>query len=164
MAQSTRSERARRREQKLRNQRIVLAIVGVLLFAFIAFFVYRAVSQPGQENKPATQSDAGLKIEDVKTGNGPAAKAGDTVVVHYVGRLTDGTKFDSSYDRNQPFTFTLGANQVIKGWDEGLVGMKAGGKRKLTIPPELGYGSRGAGSDIPPDSTLVFDVELLEIK
>jgi peptidylprolyl isomerase len=164
MSQSTRSERARRREKKLRNQRIGLAIIGVLLFALIAFLVYRSVIQPGQNNKPASQSETGLQMEEIKTGDGPAAKAGDIVVVHYVGRLTDGTKFDSSYDRNQPFTFTLGANQVIKGWDEGIVGMKVGGKRKLIIPPALAYGSQGAGSAIPPDSTLVFEVELQEIK
>jgi FKBP-type peptidyl-prolyl cis-trans isomerase len=164
MSQSTRSERARRREKKLRNQRIGLAIIGVLLFALIAFLVYRSVIQPSQNNKPAAQSETGLQMEEIKTGDGPAAKGGDIVVVHYVGRLTDGTKFDSSYDRNQPFTFTLGANQVIKGWDEGIVGMKVGGKRKLIIPPALAYGSQGAGSAIPPDSTLVFEVELQEIK
>jgi FKBP-type peptidyl-prolyl cis-trans isomerase len=105
-----------------------------------------------------------LKIEDVSEGEGEVAKEGDLVSVNYRGTLTDGTEFDSSYSRNQPFEFTLGEGQVIKGWDMGVAGMKVGGKRMLTIPPELGYGEAGAGSDIPPNATLVFEVELLEIK
>jgi FKBP-type peptidyl-prolyl cis-trans isomerase len=110
-----------------------------------------------------TKLDNGLIIEDEKVGTGKEAKAGDVVTVHYRGTLTDGTKFDASYDRNQPFTFNLGAGQVIKGWDEGVAGMKEGGKRKLTIPPALGYGARGAGGVIPPNATLVFEVELLKV-
>lgn len=104
----------------------------------------------------------GLQIEDVKIGDGAEAKAGDNVTVHYTGKLTDGTQFDSSVGR-APFQFQLGAGMVIKGWDQGVAGMKVGGKRKLTIPPELGYGSRGFPGAIPPNSTLVFDVELLKI-
>jgi FKBP-type peptidyl-prolyl cis-trans isomerase len=96
-------------------------------------------------------------------GTGATAVAGKPVKVHYTGWLTDGKKFDSSVDRGQPFGFTLGAGQVIKGWDEGVAGMKVGGKRQLRIPPELGYGSRGAGSVIPPNATLIFDVELLDV-
>lgn len=106
---------------------------------------------------------SGLKYEDLTEGAGPAAKAGQTVSVHYTGWLTDGKKFDSSKDRNEPFTFPLGAGRVIKGWDEGVADMKVGGKRKLTIPPGLGYGPRGAGGAIPPNATLLFEVELLKI-
>jgi FKBP-type peptidyl-prolyl cis-trans isomerase FkpA len=106
----------------------------------------------------------GLKYADDSVGTGAEAQAGKTVVVHYTGWLTDGTKFDSSRDRNQPFSFPLGRGQVIKGWDEGVAGMKVGGKRTLTIPPDLGYGARGAGGVIPPNATLKFEVELLDVK
>jgi FKBP-type peptidyl-prolyl cis-trans isomerase len=105
-----------------------------------------------------------LQIKDIKVGTGAVATAGDSVTVHYTGKLTNGKKFDSSRDRNQPFSFLLGAGQVIKGWDQGVAGMKVGGKRLLTIPASLGYGAAGAGSDIPPNSTLVFDVELLKVE
>jgi peptidylprolyl isomerase len=109
-------------------------------------------------------TDSGLQYEVIAEGNGAAPKAGQTVVVHYTGTLLDGSKFDSSRDRGQPFSFKLGAGQVIKGWDEGLALMKVGDRRKLTLPPELAYGSRGAGGVIPPNATLIFDVELLDIK
>ena len=111
-----------------------------------------------------TTTPSGLIIEDVIVGNGAAAAAGQKVKVHYTGWLTNGTKFDSSKDRNDPFVFPLGAGNVIKGWDEGVQGMKIGGKRKLTIPPALGYGARGAGGVIPPNATLVFEVELLDVR
>jgi FKBP-type peptidyl-prolyl cis-trans isomerase len=104
---------------------------------------------------------AQLKIEELVEGTGLTAAKGHKVSVHYTGWLTDGTKFDSSVDRGQPFAFDLGRGMVIKGWDQGVAGMKIGGKRRLTIPPELGYGSRGAGAVIPPGATLVFEVELL---
>ncbi|MGA2967906.1 MAG: FKBP-type peptidyl-prolyl cis-trans isomerase [Candidatus Levyibacteriota bacterium] len=105
----------------------------------------------------------GLQIQDLTVGAGQTAKSGDTVTVNYIGTLESGTKFDSSYDRNQPFTTQIGVGQVIKGWDEGIVGMKVGGKRKLVIPPSLGYGSQATGG-IPANSTLIFEVELLSIK
>lgn len=106
---------------------------------------------------------AELIIEDLTTGDGDEAVAGKRITVHYTGMLTDGSKFDSSLDRNQPFAFNLGAGQVIQGWDQGFAGMKVGGKRKLTIPPEMGYGAAGAGGVIPPNATLIFEVELLGV-
>jgi FKBP-type peptidyl-prolyl cis-trans isomerase len=118
--------------------------------------VSHATPQPGQ-------SVSELKIEDVKVGTGDEAVAGKAVTVHYTGWLTNGTKFDSSKDRGEPFRFQLGVGQVIKGWDQGVAGMKVGGVRKLTIPPSLGYGANGAGSDIPPNATLVFEVELMGV-
>lgn len=105
----------------------------------------------------------GLKIEDQVVGTGSEATSGKKVTVNYLGTLTNGTKFDSSFDRNQPFSFNLGAGEVIAGWDQGVAGMKVGGKRKLTIPPSLGYGSRDLGT-IPPNSTLIFEVELLNVE
>jgi len=107
---------------------------------------------------------AELEITDIEPGDGAEAAAGHQVDVHYTGWLTDGTKFDSSLDRGQPFSFQLGGGQVIQGWDRGVVGMKVGGKRKLVIPPELGYGTRGAGGVIPPNATLVFEVQLLAVR
>jgi FKBP-type peptidyl-prolyl cis-trans isomerase FkpA len=111
-----------------------------------------------------TETASGLLYQDLVVGDGATAQAGDSVSVHYTGWLKDGTKFDSSLDRNDPFNFRLGAGKVIPGWDEGVAGIRVGGKRKLVIPPELGYGDRGAGGGlIPGGATLVFDVELLEI-
>ncbi len=105
-----------------------------------------------------------LKIEDVKVGTGAEATSGKQVTVHYVGTLTNGSKFDSSRDRGQGFSFQLGAGAVIEGWDKGVAGMKVGGVRKLTIPPEMGYGARGFPPVIPPNSTLLFEVELLSVR
>ncbi|MFN0088505.1 MAG: FKBP-type peptidyl-prolyl cis-trans isomerase [Blastocatellia bacterium] len=109
-------------------------------------------------------TESGLKYEDIVVGTGESPKHGQEVTVHYTGTLDDGTKFDSSLDRNQPFKFPIGLGRVIKGWDEGVMSMKVGGKRKLVIPPQLGYGARGAGGVIPPNATLVFEVELLGIQ
>ncbi len=106
----------------------------------------------------------GLKYTDLTVGTGPSPVTGQVCVMHYTGWLTDGTKFDSSVDRGQPFEFPIGAGRVIRGWDEGVATMKVGGKRKLVIPSDLGYGERGAGGRIPPGATLVFDVELLGLK
>ena len=117
-----------------------------------------------KKEEKVIKTDSGLKYIDKKVGDGTEAKKGKTVVVHYTGWLKDGKKFDSSLDRKEPFTFELGAGNVIKGWDEGVAGMKVGGKRKLIIPPELGYGKKGAGNVIPPDAELTFEVELLEVK
>jgi peptidylprolyl isomerase len=114
--------------------------------------------------KNVVTTPSGLKYVEITEGTGATPQPGQTVVVHYVGTLEDGEKFDSSRDRNTPFSFKLGIGQVIKGWDEGLSTMKVGGRRQLIIPSELGYGSRGAGNVIPPYSTLIFDVELLAVK
>lgn len=119
---------------------------------------------PTPPAQPPPDPNAKLEIKDITVGKGAEAKAGDTVKVHYVGTLTNGDEFDASKKHgSEPFTFDLGKGRVIKGWDEGVAGMKEGGKRKLTIPPHLGYGARGAGPKIPPNSTLVFEVELVEV-
>jgi FKBP-type peptidyl-prolyl cis-trans isomerase FkpA len=119
-----------------------------------------------QETKPAAEitTATGLKYQELKVGDGAEAASGKIVEVHYTGWLESGTKFDSSFDRHRPLTFRLGAGDVIKGWDQGIAGMKVGGKRKLIIPPDLGYGKRGAGEVIPPGATLVFEVELLGVR
>jgi len=114
--------------------------------------------------KDAVTTASGLQYIELEEGTGATPQTGQTVEVHYTGTLTDGTKFDSSRDRNQTFKFKIGTGQVIKGWDEGVITMKVGGQRKLTIPPELGYGARGAGGVIPPNSTLIFDVELISVQ
>jgi FKBP-type peptidyl-prolyl cis-trans isomerase len=111
-----------------------------------------------------TPTASGLQIIEIQPGTGDEARAGQEVTVHYTGWLTDGRKFDSSRDRGDPFKFGLGKGQVIRGWDEGVAGMKVGGKRRLVIPPELGYGQRGAGGAIPPGATLLFNVELLGVR
>ena len=123
-----------------------------------------AATEPAAEGGKEVETPSGLKYVDVVVGTGASPVAGRSVKVHYRGTLTDGKEFDSSYGRNEPFVFTIGVGQVIKGWDEGVMSMKVGGKRKLTIPANLGYGARGAGGVIPPNATLLFDVELLEVK
>ncbi len=150
-----------------------MIIIG---FVVLAVFTYFALGLNGKPNNNAVVNSTpqtadveevkipdNLKIEDTLEGTGSAVKTGDTISIHYAGTLEDGTPFDNSYDRGEPFETPIGAGQVIKGWDLGVVGMKVGGKRRLTIPPELGYGEQGSGT-IPPNSTLIFDVELIEIK
>ncbi len=126
--------------------------------------VFSSLSLVHADEGKVVKTDSGLQYIDVVVGDGREAVKGDLVVVHYTGTLTGGKKFDSSKDRNDPFSFPLGAGRVIKGWDEGVAGMKVGGTRKLTIPAHLGYGARGAGGVIPPNATLLFDVELLEVR
>lgn len=158
----------RRQAREAQNRKTLLALSGflVLVMIVVVYFVFLRPkeNQVSTNNAGVTTTASGLQYEDLVTGTGAEAKKGDTVSVHYTGWLTDGTKFDSSVDRNQPFEFQIGAGRVIKGWDEGVAGMKIGGKRKLTIPSELGYGTRGAGGVIPPNATLIFEVELLAIK
>jgi peptidylprolyl isomerase len=150
---------------------IVLGGVCLLLLAVvICTAIYTALGEPsvladdkkGDEKVVTTAS--GLKYVELKVGDGKEAKTGSTVRVHYVGTLENGKKFDSSRDRNEPFEVTIGKSRVIKGWTEGLQGMKEGGKRKLIIPPDLGYGERGAGDAIPPNATLVFEIEMLKVE
>jgi FKBP-type peptidyl-prolyl cis-trans isomerase len=138
--------------------------IGLLLLAGLAFVQGRPAAGSDKKEGKVQTTKSGLKYEDLKEGTGPEAKKGDIVQVHYTGWLKDGKKFDSSLDRGTPFTFKLGAGMVIKGWDEGVAGMKAGGKRKLIIPPNLAYGDRGAGNVIPPNAELTFEVELLKIR
>ncbi len=165
------------------NTKTVFALtILVFLVGITAFVLYRknsnsdnsanigliptVSSTPSPTSTPANniiKMENGLKIEDLKVGTGPEAKSGYAVAVNYLGTLENGTKFDSSYDRGEPFQFVLGAGQVIKGWDLGVAGMKVGGKRKLTIPSDLAYGERGIGP-IPPNATLVFEVELLAVQ
>jgi peptidylprolyl isomerase len=137
-----------------------LVILSLGIFIFMTF----AEKKETHMEKSFITTASGLQYHDHTIGTGETPKAGQKVVVHYTGTLEDGTKFDSSRDRQQPFSFTLGIGQVIKGWDEGLSTMKVGGRRHLVIPADLGYGSRGAGHIIPPHATLHFDVELLEIR
>jgi len=143
---------------------------NMILISVFTFMVSALFAQGGGTNAPTkvtgkeTTTGSGLQYWDIKVGTGPMAEKGQTVKVHYTGWLTTGKKFDSSVDRGEPFTFSLGQGQVIKGWDEGVAGMKVGGKRQLRIPPELGYGARGAGGVIPPNATLIFDVELLGVR
>ena len=143
----------------------------LIRFAVLALAIVAAATPLGRADAAANQvieMPNGLKYTDTKTGDGATATSGNKVSVHYTGWLYNnnakGAKFDSSVDRGQPFQFTLGAHQVIAGWDEGVAGMKVGGKRTLIIPPELGYGARGAGGVIPPNATLMFDVELLGVQ
>lgn len=155
----------------MNKQFVWVALGGIIFVGILGYFLLtggdKRMAQTGSQDAVPSLSAPkivkGFKIEDLKKGSGKEAKRGDTVTVNYKGTLTDGTVFDSSYDRGQPFTTQIGVGQVIQGWDTGIPGMKVGGKRKLTIPAELGYGSQGAGK-IPPNATLIFEVELLDVK
>ena len=153
-ANTAREERRAARAARQRNQRLIVA-AGVLVIVVVLVLLVLSASA----DRDASQ----LRTEDLVVGEGAEAQTGDTVSVHYTGWLEDGTKFDSSLDRGQPLEFTLGQGGVIQGWDQGVVGMRAGGTRRLTIPPNLAYGPAGNGP-IPPNATLVFEVQLLEIK
>lgn len=142
--------------------RLPVFIIGSWIILLIIFVLNPLSGKAAEEAMMTTPS--GLQYVDLAIGSGREAHAGETAIVHYTGTLTDGKKFDSSKDRNSPFSFRLGAGQVIKGWDEGVEGMKIGGIRKLVIPPQLGYGSRGAGAAVPPNATLIFEVELLDLR
>ncbi len=161
-----RSDRSRRRATRLRTTRILIVSIAIIILTVGAYLIFTERNpEPvatGGENMITTNS--GLMYEDLVVGDGAEAVQGKNVSVHYTGWLEDGTKFDSSLDRGQPFTFLLGAGNVIQGWEEGVAGMKSGGKRRLVIPPELGYGSTGAGGVIPPNATLIFEVELLGVQ
>ncbi len=155
----------------------VFAVVAGVALVGVGMLFYRSSEAQGvnevrqvtknamMQDESSTEAGSELKIETTKEGTGDrVVKSGDTISVHYTGRLVDGTKFDSSLDRGTPFTFTIGAGQVIKGWDEGLLGMKVGEKRTLTIPADKGYGATGAGGVIPPNATLIFETELVSIQ
>lgn len=159
-------KRRAQRAKKLRVQRIILIvalIASAAIFSYASWTRNNPIENTQIQGENMVTTDSGLSYEDLMVGEGPQAQAGDKVSVHYTGWLEDETKFDSSLDRNQPFEFQLGAGMVIKGWDEGVAEMQVGGKRKLIIPSELGYGQRGAGNVIPPGATLIFEVELLAI-
>ncbi|RPI34826.1 MAG: FKBP-type peptidyl-prolyl cis-trans isomerase [Chloroflexota bacterium] len=149
-----RSQRRAVRAAKRRNQRIIAGVVIFIIIAAIALFAYLTAVNRGES----------LVIEDLVVGEGTEVKQGDTISVHYTGWLEDGSEFDSNQDGDQPFEFTVGTGNVIPGWDKGLVGMRVGGKRKLTVGPSMAYGPNGYQGVIPPNATLTFEVELLEIK
>lgn len=150
--------------KKLSRNESIAVFTGIALLAYL-FFSGPIVNLFSNENNSTTTQmpQTGFQAQDSVAGQGDLAQRGDTVTVHYVGRLTNGQVFDSSRDANTPFTFTLGRGDVIRGWDEGLEGMRVGGKRTLTIAPDFAYGSRGIGP-IPPNSTLIFEVELLDVE
>ena len=150
------------------NKNIIFVVIAVILIGGLIYF-FSQTSNETETKSPTSQVTpqakvSELKVEDIKVGEGREVKSGDTVVIDYKGTLLDGTKFDSSYDRGKPFETAIGVGRVIQGWDQGVPGMKVGGKRKLTIPPDLGYGEQGVPGTIPPNSTLVFEVELVDIR
>lgn len=168
---STREKRRAARNAQRRNRNIIIAVLIILVLASVGAFVWfnrpadSGVDSPvgPVEGIDVITTDSGLQYQDLVVGDGAQAGSGNRVQVHYTGWLVDGTKFDSSIDAGSPFTFTIGAGRVIRGWEEGVAGMRVGGTRKLIIPPQLGYGAQGFPPVIPENATLIFDVELLEI-
>jgi FKBP-type peptidyl-prolyl cis-trans isomerase len=155
---SSRSTYSPKKKSSQLTKAIALLVLAALAVAAVLFIVL----QSGGGGEVTTPS--GLKYVDEVVGTGDSPKSGQTVKVHYTGTLEDGTKFESSLDKGQPYSFRIGTSAVIKGWDEGIMTMKVGGKRKLIIPPQLGYGAAGSGSKIPPNATLIFEIELLNVK
>lgn len=154
--------------EHLKRKNSIMKQINIIITALLVATACGPTAQNPSTQLSTNQTQGnqkmGLIIEELTKGTGSEAVKGKTITVHYTGWLTDGTKFDSSLDRGQPFTVKLGAGEVIKGWDEGFAGMRVGGKRKLTIPPELGYGSRAVGGVIPANATLIFEVELLDVR
>lgn len=162
---------ARRRAQENRHRLTIAALIAAAVVVIVVMALVSAggddgasSAAPGECDESPQTLDSGLVVEDLECGDGEEAQRGDLVTVHYTGTLENGRKFDSSRDRGEPFPLRLGAGMVIPGWEEGLPGMRVGGTRKLTIPPELGYGEAGRPPEIPPNSTLVFEIELLELE
>ena len=156
-------QRSEARHARQKRTRVIAAVVIAALLAAVAAFLFVPSLPSGGGAGAEVTTASGLRYTDLAVGDGPSPRTGQTAVVHYTGTLTDGSKFDSSRDRGQPYSFALGTGSVIKGWDEGVATMKVGGRRKLVVPPALGYGPM-ARPGIPANSTLVFDVELLEVK
>ncbi|HEX7316207.1 MAG TPA: FKBP-type peptidyl-prolyl cis-trans isomerase [Pyrinomonadaceae bacterium] len=155
-------ERTHARHSKQKRTRVIAAVIIVALVAGALAYLF-VPGLPGRSGAEVT-TPTGLKYTDTVVGTGPSPRPGQTAVVHYTGKLTNGTKFDSSLDKGQPYSFVVGTGNVIQGWHEGVATMKVGGKRRLVIPPVLGYGQRGNPPVIPPNATLVFDIELLDVK
>jgi hypothetical protein len=155
-------QRSEARHAKQKRTRVIAAVIIVALVGAVAAYLF-VPGLPGRAGAEVT-TPSGLKYTDLVVGDGPSPRTGQTAIVHYTGTLTDGTKFDSSLDRGQPYPFVLGTGNVIQGWHEGVATMKVGGKRRLVIPPALGYGALGRPPAIPPNATLIFDIELLDVK